>query len=456
MNEKQTLQYKVMTYGCQMNHSDSERLSKVLENYGYKECEEMENADLILFNTCSIKQKAEDKVLGQMVKISQMKKTRPNLLLGITGCMTRITSTRVSDKKDKLFQQVKDLDLCFQIQDMTKLGGMLAEVSPELARLEMQEAELGNYFEIQPKYKTDFQAYIPIMTGCDKFCTYCIVPYSRGREVSRPVEDIYNEAVKLVENGCIEITLLGQNVNSYGLSWEDKKVEGKFNYDTPPFVQLMRKLDTIEGLERVRWTSPHPQDMTNEVIDAVYELRTQMPYIHMPLQAGNDRVLKKMNRNYDKKKFREIVEYIRTKMPDCSISTDMIVGFCGETPEEFAETCEFFEEMGFDLAFISQYSTRQGTTADMLKKDDVSREEKKRRFHELNEVLKRTSFARNKFFEGKTVQVLVEKVLPSGELSGRSQHYKEVVFEGSKDLIGTIIPVKVERSLEWRLEGVMV
>ena len=218
----------------------------------------------------------------------------------------------------------------------------------------------------------------------------------------------------------------------------------------------MRKLDTIEGLERVRWTSPHPQDMTNEVIDAVYELRTQMPYIHMPLQAGNDRVLKKMNRNYDKKKFRAIVEYMREKMPDCSISTDIIVGFCGETPEEFAETCEFFEEMGFDLAFISQYSTRQGTTAAMLKKDDVSREEKKRRFHALNEVLKRTSFARNKFFEGKTVQVLVEKVLPSGELSGRSEHYKEVVFEGSKDLIGKIIPVKVERSLEWRLEGVMV
>ena len=456
MSKVLDLKYKVMTYGCQMNHSDSERLSKVLENYGYSECEEMSDADLVLFNTCSIKQKAEDKVLGQMTKISEMKKERPNLLLGITGCMTRITSTKVSEKKDKLFRQVKNLDLCFQIQDMTKLGGMLSELNPEFNKLEMQEAELGNYFEIQPKYKTAFQAYIPIMTGCDKFCTYCIVPYSRGREVSRPIEEIYKEAVKLVENGCIEITLLGQNVNSYGLSWEDKKVEGKFNYDTPPFVQLMRKLDTIEGLERVRWTSPHPQDMTNEVIDAVYELRTQMPYIHMPLQAGNDRVLKKMNRNYDKKKFREIVEYMREKMPDCSISTDMIVGFCGETPEEFAETCEFFEEMGFDLAFISQYSTREGTTAAMLKKDDVSREEKKRRFHALNEVLKRTSFARNKFFEGKTVQVLVEKVLDSGELSGRSEHYKEVVFEGSHDLVGKIIPVKVERSLEWRLEGTMV
>jgi tRNA-2-methylthio-N6-dimethylallyladenosine synthase len=450
------LKYKVMTYGCQMNHSDSERLSKVLENYGYSECTDVTDADLVLFNTCSIKQRAEDKVIGQMSKVSAMKKERPNLLLGITGCMTRVTSTRVSEKKDKLFSQVKNLDLCFQIQDMTKLGGMLSELNPEFNQLEMQEAELGNYFEIQPKYKTAFQAYIPIMTGCDKFCTYCIVPYSRGREVSRPIEEIYKEALRLVANGCIEITLLGQNVNSYGLSWEDKKVEGKFHYDTPPFVQLMRKLDTIEGLERVRWTSPHPQDMTNEVIDAVYELRTQMPYIHMPLQAGNDRLLKKMNRNYDKNKFREIVDYIREKMPDCSISTDMIVGFCGETPEEFAETCEFFEEMGFDLAFISQYSTREGTTADMLKKDDVSREEKKLRFHALNAVLKRTSFARNKFFEGKTVQVLVEKVLDSGELSGRSEHYKEVVFEGSKDLVGKIIPVKVERSLEWRLEGVMV
>ncbi|MBT6143285.1 tRNA (N6-isopentenyl adenosine(37)-C2)-methylthiotransferase MiaB [bacterium] len=450
------LKYTVLTYGCQMNHSDSQRLSKALEDYGYSMCEDMQEADLVLFNTCSIKQRAEDKVLGQMNKISKLKKTRPNLLMGITGCMTRITSTKNSEKKDKLFKTVKSLDLCFQIQDMTKLGGMLSELTPDLKDLDMQQADLKNYFQIQPKYQSDFQAYVPIMTGCDKFCTYCIVPYSRGREISRPIDEVYQEVLQLVQNGCLEITLLGQNVNSYGLSWADKKQEGKFSYETAPFVQLLRKLDKIEGLERLRFTSPHPQDMTNDVVDAVCELRTLMPYIHLPLQSGNDYILRKMNRNYDKKKFKQIVDYIREKMPDASISTDMIVGFCGETEEIHNESRDFFEDMGFDLAFISQYSSRSGTTAGMLKKDDVSAEEKKRRFHELNEALKRTSFARNEYFRDKTVQVLVEKQYDEGQVSGRSEHFKEVIFEGSKELIGKIVPVKILSAQEWRLMGELV
>lgn len=451
--EIQNLKYYIQTFGCAMNFSDSERLASLLESYGYKAAKNFEEATLVIFNTCSIKQKAEDKVLGQMKAIARLKRSNQNALFAITGCMTRITSCRLDETKDKLLTQLKELDFVFQIQDLPRVGELLKKVKPDLAILEAAEADLESYFKIQPKYATTFQAYIPIMTGCDKFCTYCIVPYSRGREKSRPVQEIYQEVLKLVESGYIEITLLGQNVNSYGLSWNDKK-SGLFTYDENPFVQLMKKLDSIPGLQRLRFTSPHPQDMTNDVIDCIADSRTLMPYIHLPLQSGSDAILKKMNRNYDTAKFRSIVEHIRKRMPDCTISTDMIVGFCGESKEHFAETHEFFKEMGFDLAFISQFSARKGTAADKLMTDDVSREEKARRWHALNDLLRETSFARNKYFEGKTVNVLVEKYNPdNGKASGRSEHYKEVFFAGSQEMVGQIVAVKIDKALEWLLEG---
>ena len=454
-NSLDTLKYHIKTYGCQMNHSDSERLASLLEGYGYKNTDTIENANLVIFNTCSIKQKAEDKVLGQMNAISKLKRKKSNILMGITGCMTRIPSSSNSEVKDPLFKLVKNLDICFPIKDLPKLAGLLKEVKPELSRFEMEEADLKNYFKIQPKYKTKFQAYLPIMTGCDKFCTYCIVPYSRGRETSRPIDEILKEAKQLVEEGCIEITLLGQNVNSYGLSWSDKE-SGKFTYEENPFVQLLKAVDKIEGLKRLRFTSPHPQDMTEDVIDFVAESRTLMPCLHMPLQSGSDYILKKMNRNYDTAKFRSQIEYIRKTIPGCAITTDMIVGFCGETDEQFEETCKFFEEMCFDIAFISQYSTRKGTVAGMLKKDDVPKEVKTERWHRMNDILRKTSTLNNKNFENKTVKVLVEKVNRNNQLSGRSEHMKEVVFDGSEDLIGTIVDVKIDKALEWLLQGTLV
>ncbi len=448
--------YCVLTYGCQMNHSDSERLAAFLNNYDFSPTTEMAEAELIIFNTCSIKQKAEDKVLGQMRKVEKLKRTNKNLKLGITGCMTRVASSKHSRTKDELFKLIPHLDVCFPIKDLPKLGSLLKEVDPSFAELEQKEADLGNYFKIAPKYKTPFQAYLPIMTGCDKFCTYCIVPYSRGREQSRSIADVYAEALKIVANGGLEITLLGQNVNSYGLSWADKK-SGIFDYETPPFVQLLRKLDQIPGLKRLRFTSPHPQDMCEQVVDAIAELETLMPYIHLPLQSGSDHILKKMNRNYDTKKFSEIVDYIRKKMPDCTISTDIIVGFCGESEEDFQQTYDYFKKITFDLAFISQYSARKNTVAGLLKKDDVPQEVKKARWHKLNDLLKENSIEKNAYFQGKTVQVLVEKYLEREDLlRGRSEHYKEVVFKGSKELIGQIIPVRIAKSLEWRLLGELV
>lgn len=447
------LKYIITTFGCAMNYSDSERLASLLQSYGYTEANSIEDATLVIFNTCSIKQKAEDKVLGQMKLIASIKKKNPEVLFGITGCMTRLTSSKVSEKKDKLLTQLKELDFVFQIQDLPKVGGLLKEVKPDLAILEASEADLDSYFKIQPKYATPFQAYIPIMTGCDKFCTYCIVPYSRGREKSRSIDDIYLEAVQLVEAGCIEITLLGQNVNSYGLSWTDKKT-GLFTYDKNPFVQLLEKLDTIPNLVRLRFTSPHPQDMTNDVIDCIADSRTLMPYIHLPLQSGSDPILKKMNRNYDTAKFKSIVDYIRKRIPDCTISTDIIVGFCGETDQYFEETYNLFAEIGFDLAFISQFSPRKGTTADKLMTDDVPREVKHKRWHRLNDLLRETSTKRNKYFEGKTVKVLFEKYIEQEQiLIGRSEHYKEVHVKGTPDMVGKIHNVEIVQALEWLLNG---
>ncbi len=443
-----------MTFGCQMNHSDSERLTTLLESYGYEKTDDMEGCELLVFNTCSIKQKAEDKVLGHMRKVRDLKKRNPKMLAAITGCMTRLTSSQANEKRDRLLKDLPMIDFVFQIKDLPQIGRLLKESQPGISLNEMGAADLGSYFKIQPKYATSFQAYLPIMTGCDKFCTYCIVPYARGREMSRSIDEIYNEAVKLVDDGCIEITLLGQNVNSYGLSWIDKK-SGKFDQDSPPFVQLLKKLDSIEGLKRLRFTSPHPQDMTPDVIDTIADSRTLMPYLHLPLQAGSDEVLRKMNRNYTVEKFMETVKYIRKRMPDCSITTDMIVGFCGETDEEFDQTCDLFEEVGFDLAYISKFSERRGTIAEKLMTDDVPPEVKAKRWHRLNDILRETSRARCKFFEGKVVNVLVEGT-KNGGLVGRSEHYKEVQFQGSEDLIGQIIPVKITQADAWMLNGELV
>jgi len=453
------MKFFIQTFGCQMNHSDSERLTSVLDSLGYSPAKDTSGADLIIYNTCSIKQQAEDRVLGQMKNINRLRKKKPNLLVALTGCMTRLTSTQKSEKRDQLLKRLKEIDFVFQIQDMTKLSELLREIQPDIELSELGQADLDSYFKIQPKYQTKFQAYIPIMTGCDKFCTYCIVPYARGRETSRPIEQIYNEALKLTEEGYTEITLLGQNVNSYGLSWMDKKSD-KFDYeDEVPFIQLIKKLDTIPGLKRLRFTSPHPQDMSNEVIDAIAESYENggalMPYLHLPLQAGSDEVLRRMNRNYNTEKFKEIVDYARKRIPNVSITTDMIVGFCGETEEQFEETRKFFREMAFDLAYISQYSTRSGTAASKLMQDDVAKDEKHKRWHALNDILRETCGARNRSFLGKEVLVLVEGEVASkeGYLYGRSEHYKEVHFKASSELIGQYLPVTITEAMDWVLEG---
>jgi len=376
-------------------------------------------------------------------------------LVAITGCMVRESSTRLSEKKDRLFRKSNLLDLVFRIEDVAKVGELISEIDDSIIFPDLAEAELSNYFEINPKYASKFQAFVPVGTGCDKFCTYCIVPYSRGRERSRDFNEIVEECARLVESGVVEITLVGQTVNSYGRGALDRK-SGNFNYseNSTPFTDLLIEIDKLKdkGLRRLRFTSPHPRDVHFSLMDAIADLKTLMPYIHMPLQSGSDAVLKRMNRNYRIKEYRKIIEDLREKIPDISVSTDIIVGFTGETEEEFQASLDFFKEMKFEHCFLSQYSPRKDTFAEKHLADDVSKEEKRRRWHEMNNALREISLEKMKTFKGKTIEVLFEKT-GKDEYVGRSEHYKEVRVKAGRNLVGQVLPVKINKVQHFDLFG---
>jgi len=445
--------YHIQTLGCQMNYSDSERIDAVLQNLGMQKTNQIEEADLILFNTCSVKQKAEDKVTGQMRKISELRRERPHLLAGITGCMVRKTSTRKSRDRDKFVKSLHEIDMVFRIEDLPKLPGLIKDLWPEINDTDLLTGNLENYFNINPVYTSKFQAFVPIGTGCDNFCTYCIVPYSRHREKSRPLKEIVEECEKLVDNGCLEITLLGQNVNSYGISDYDKKTD-LFKDFGNPFVELLTEVDKLKerGLKRLRFTSNHPKDLSDELIDAMAELDTLMPYIHLPVQSGNDEVLKKMNRNYSSQWYRELIRKLRDAISGISITTDIIVGFCGETEDQFKDTMKLYKDVKWDMCYLSKYSDRVGTFASSNIPDDVPREQKADRWHRLNAVLKQIAFDQNQKYKDQTVEVLVEKYR-KGVCEGRSEHFKTVTFPSKEDLTGKIVKVKIENPREWLLEG---
>ncbi|MDA1060489.1 MAG: tRNA (N6-isopentenyl adenosine(37)-C2)-methylthiotransferase MiaB [bacterium] len=455
------LKYLVETYGCQMNYSDTERMEAYLDALGFIPTKDFEDADFIMFNTCSIRQKAEDRVYGQMKKMGQLKKQNPNLIVVVTGCMVRKSSSRYSVDRDKLFVSMPSLDIALNTDELPQLAKLTREINPNLKIHEIEEESLEDYFYITPthtSHQSKAQAFVAISNGCDKYCTYCIVPYSRGREKSRSIESILKEAEGLVENGCKEMTIIGQTVNSYGLSQHDEEHK-TFEYlgDKKPFVHLLEELDKLKekGLKRVRFTSPHPKDMSDQLIDAMARLETQMPYLHLPVQSGDDRTLKRMNRTYDTKSYKEILKKLRKKIPDISISTDIIVGFCGETEEEFNNTYSFFKELAFEHGYLAQYSERQGTTAAKFIRDDIPKSVKSERWHKLNELLKENSRNALKRFKGKTVNVLVESQ-EAKVCHGRSEHFKTVQFNSGRKLIGEIVPVKITDSKQWLLEGELV
>lgn len=427
---KKDKKYSIITFGCQMNYSDSDRLAALLEDNGLVKIKDATKADLVVINSCSVRQMAEDRTYGRINELAKKKK-RPRIVA--TGCL-------VSDKiKSKLLRENK-FDLCLPIDRMIELPDYLLKWK---IIDQKNKDNFEHYLDIIPKHDRNFSDYIPIMTGCNNFCSYCAVPYTRGREVSRPMKDILEEAKGLADNGCIELTLLGQNVNSYG---SEGKSDNKF-------VELLDKISDIEGLKRIFFISSHPKDMSKELIDLVASRENLCKYIHLPLQSGDNEVLKKMNRHYTQDDYLKLAQKIKDKIPGAVISTDVIVGFPGETEEQFANTCYVFKEVGFDMAYISEYSPRPKTIAYKLK-DDVSKKIKGNRKRILNdEYLAVSSLNNKKKLIGQKLKVLVNRMNKKGDLVGYTQGLQQVHFMGTKDLVGKLIDVKIAEAFTWGMRG---
>jgi tRNA-2-methylthio-N6-dimethylallyladenosine synthase len=424
--KRQVKTFYLRTYGCQMNELDSEIMVGQLEKKGLIRIDDENQADLLLFNTCSIRDLAERKVMGKIGKLGLSQKRRP--LIGVTGCMAMA-------KKETLFRKLPHVDFVVGTNNITDLGTVLDEVM----ETGQKALRVGEQFEENLDYliaKRDdpVKAHVSIIRGCDKFCTYCVVPYTRGQEVSRPPESIIEECRLLVQRGYKEITLLGQNVNSYG---KDKPEWGCLFHD------LLYKLDKIDGLERVRFMTSHPVDITKELMEAIRDLKSACEFVHFPMQAGSSRILKKMHRIYTIEQYFEKVAMLREIVPNVSLGTDIIVGFPTETEEEFLETYNRFKEARFSVAFIFAYSARKGTPA-FRWRDDISEEVKQDRLQRLLNLHYEVCSEERQALLGSEIEVLVERRNKDEKhLKGRTRCWKNVVFEGPDSLIGTLQRVKV-------------
>ncbi len=439
-------QFHILTFGCQMNKSDSERARGLLLSAGMTETEDWENADFILFNTCSVRQTAEDRVYGMMTGIRDLKIKNPKLITGLMGCMAG------RDKDGAIKARLPWIDLFFPTQEMVHLPRWISEMNPLLVDTATGE-EYNDYFAIQPRYTATFQAFVTIGTGCNKFCAYCVVPAARGLQKDRPAKDIIAEVRALAEKGCLEITLLGQTVN-----WYRPKDPETFSPANPLntnrgnyFGALLWELNQIEGIERIHWTAPHPVHMTPEVITAL-SLPKQVNFLHLPVQAGNNEILKRMNRPYTSEFYIDLVHKIKAAKPDIALGTDIIVGFCGESDSAFEETLAMYRECQFDISYNAMYSPRSHTKAQETMKDDVSKIEKKQRWNILHELMKEIVLAKNQQYIDKTVSVLVD-TFANGMCQGNSSEMKRIHFRGDEGMRGTIQSVRIDRVLEWTLYG---
>ncbi len=422
----------IATFGCQMNEYDSKRMEEVLYP-SFTPVASPEEADLILVNTCSIREKAEHKVYSLVGRFRALKEKRPGLIIGVGGCVAQ-------QEGERLLKRLPFLDLVFGPQGIYGLGHAVKEI--EEGRGPIVLTEMVDGFEIPPILRSmptpsPIRAYVTIMQGCDNFCTYCVVPYVRGREVSRPKDDILKEVGTLVESGVKDITLLGQNVNSYGK---------KRGFSTS-FAELLREVASIPGLRRLRFTTSHPKDFTDDVIDAMAEGPPICDHLHLPVQSGSNRILKRMNRKYTRESYLEIIEKVKGRLPDVSLTTDVIVGFPGETDEDFRDTLSLLEEVEFDQIFSFKYSPRPFTKAAQYP-DQVDEKVKSERLTQVIELQKSIGLRRLSRFEERTVEVLVEGRNPSreGELVGRTTGNHVVNFEGPDELIGQTIELMVERA----------
>ena len=418
--------YHIWTIGCQMNKADSERLESALGQMGLSATDSAEEADVVVLNSCVVRQSAEDKVVGMLSGLRPAKSHNPDRVVALMGCM-------VGPKTEALQRRFPHVDAFMRPQQYEPLLDLLGErmgIDPDGC--------VGTLTA-----RADVAAYVPVIHGCDKFCAFCIIPYRRGREVSRPVGDVEREVRLLARRGVREVTLLGQNVDSYG-------------HDLPEetdLADLLEAVDGVDDLDRVRFLTSHPNDMSDRIIDAVAGLGKVCEHVNLPFQAGDDEVLERMRREYTADQYVELTDKIRERIPNVSLSTDVIVGFSGETDRQFERTLEMIRNVRFDKVHAAAYSTREGTIAARMMDDDVPREVKRERLSTLNEVQQETLTEINAALEGRTFEVLVEG-RRRGRWFGRNRNDKLVYFDDGRDLSGRLVNVKVEKTGPWSLQGV--
>lgn len=429
--------YLVITMGCKLNENDSEKLCGMIEEMGYKQTENLEECDLVVFNTCCVRENAEERLFGKIGELKNIKEKR-GTIIAIGGCMTQ--QKHIQEKIKKSYHYV---DLVFGTHTLNKFREDLKRIEEENKKIRDVIDIDGEVIEGLPIKRSDkYKASVTIMYGCNNFCTYCIVPYVRGRERSRKKEDILAEIKELAENGYKEITLLGQNVNSY---------DGGDNYK---FSNLLYDVCKIEGIEIVRFISPHPKDFTDDVIKAIKENKKISRIIHLPLQSGSSNILKKMNRKYTKEQYLKLAEKMKKEIPDIVFSTDIIVGFPEETEEDFEHTLDVVRKINYEQIYMFIYSRRVGTVADKME-NQIPEEIKHQRFERLKVLYDSKVSENNQKYIGKIEKILVDGTSKNNDnmLTGRNDTNKVIVFEGSKDLIGKIIKVKITEEHKWYLKG---
>jgi tRNA-2-methylthio-N6-dimethylallyladenosine synthase len=427
--------YHLTTFGCQMNEHDSERMKGMLESIGYREVEQRDGADLILFNTCSIREKADNRLVGHLGEAKRLKAEDPQRVIGIGGCWSQ-------SMKERVFELFPFVDVAFGPGQVHKLAEFLT--SDSLTAQGYFEFE-GFTGHLPMRREREFQAWVQISSGCNMRCAFCIVPSTRGREVSRPLEELVEEAERLTADGVVEVTLLGQNVNSYGR---------RLRPQPRRFSELLEAIDAVPGIRRIRYTSPHPQHMGEDVVRCHAELESVCEHIHLPLQSGSSRVLGRMRRTYDRARFMDRVALIREYVPDCAITTDIIVGFPGETEADFQKTLDVVEEVGFDGAFTFIYSPRRGTEAATFSDEFVPQEVAVERMQRLVEGVQRHAHERSQRFVGRTLEVLVEgeSRTDHSKLRGRNRHNRVVNFDGVARA-GELVSVDITSATSQTLAG---
>ena len=448
----QKLKYTILTMGCQLNENDSEKLCGMLEEMGYEKTENGQEADIALFNTCCVRENAEDKLFGKLGELKRLKEEK-GIIIAIGGCMMQEKHIT-----DKIKQSYPFVDIIFGTHTLQRFPEDLYKVLTEKIKLEDILDIDGKVYEGLPiKRDSNIKASVTIMNGCNNFCSYCIVPYVRGRERSREPRAIIEEVKDLAKQGYKEITLLGQNVNSYLRVEREKQIPFEEYEGVHSFATLLEAINKIDGIERIRFVSPHPKDFTDDVIDAISKCDKVCKLVHLPLQSGNTKVLKEMNRKYTKEQYLNLVDKMKAKIPNLTLSTDIIVGFPGETDEEFEDTLDVVRKVKFEQVYMFIYSRRVGTPGDRME-NQVPEEIKHKRFDKLKELVESQIEENNQKYVGTIQKVLVEGESKNNQelLTGRTDSNKVVIFEGDKNLIGEIADLKIVSEHMWYLKGEVV